>query len=64
MLKENKEINAKDGQCYPIPELRVLPFVYYTVIFIHGKLNSKEPMALQTAQPCFTYGLYWKTCLC
>ena len=62
MLKENKKINAKDGQRYPIKEMRVVP--YYTVIFIHSKLDSKEPMALHTPQPCFTYVLiYWKSCL-
>ena len=64
MLKENKEINAKDGQRYPRTELRVLLFLYCTVIFIHSKLDSKEPMALQTTQPCFTFGLYWKSGLC
>ena len=64
MLKENKKINAKVGQRYPIKEMRVVPFVYDTVIFIYIKLDSKEPMALQTPQPCFTYVLiYWKSCL-
>ena len=62
MLKGNKEINAKDGQRYPIKEMKVVPFVYYTVIFIYSKLDSKEPMALHTPQPCFTYVLlYWKS---
>lgn len=67
MPKENKEINAKDGQRYSRnsrTELRVLLFLYCTVIFIHSKLDSKEPMALQTTQPCFTFGLYWKSGLC
>ena len=48
MLKEKKEINAKDGQCYPRTELGVFPFVYYTVIFIHSKLNPKARFRRQT----------------
>ena len=40
MLKENKEISAKDGQRYSKTELRVLLFLYCTVMFIHSKLDS------------------------
>ena len=67
MPKESKEINAKDGQRYSRnlrTELRVLLFLYCTVIFIHSELESKEPIPLQTTQPCFTLGLNWKSGLC
>ena len=45
--------SSSDGQRYSRTELRVLLFQYCTVIFMHSKLDSKEPIPLQTTQPCF-----------
>lgn len=53
MLKENKKINAKDGQRYPIKEMRVVPFVYYAVIFIYIKLDSRETHGLANTSAMF-----------
>ena len=56
--------SSSDGQRYSRTELRVLLFLYCTVIFMHSKLDSKEPIPLQTTQLCFTLGLNWKSGLC